>query len=56
MSYHYEKLCPLQVDYPTIRTPKQLIYNYIAIVPWKYDNQGVVLWLQINCKMYTYTI
>ncbi len=35
--HHYEKLCPQQLDYPTTRAPKQLIYNYIATVPWKYD-------------------
>jgi hypothetical protein len=34
---HYEKLCPQQLDYPTTKAPKQLIYNYISIVPWKYD-------------------
>jgi hypothetical protein len=34
---HYEKLCPRQLDYPTSRTPKQLIHNCIATVPWKYD-------------------
>jgi hypothetical protein len=34
---HYEKLCPQQLNYPTTRAPKQLIYNYIVTIPWKYD-------------------
>jgi hypothetical protein len=37
LGVHYEKLCPRQLDYLTTRAPKQLIYNYITIVPWKYD-------------------
>jgi hypothetical protein len=32
---HYEKLCPQHLDYLTTKVPKQLIYNCIAIVPWK---------------------
>jgi hypothetical protein len=31
----YEKLCPPQPHYLITRVPKQLIYNYITIVPWK---------------------
>ncbi len=31
------KLCPQQLNYLTTRVPKQLIYNCITIVPWKYD-------------------
>jgi hypothetical protein len=34
---HYEKLCPRQLNYLTTRAPKQLIYNCITIVPWKYN-------------------
>jgi hypothetical protein len=34
---HYEKLRPRQLDHPITRAPKQLIYNCIIIVPWKYD-------------------
>ncbi len=26
-----------QLNYPTTRAPKQLIYNCITIVPWKYN-------------------
>ncbi len=37
LGVHYEKLCPRQLDYLTTRASKQLIYNYITIVPWKYD-------------------
>jgi len=33
---HYEKLCPRQLDYPTTKVPKQLIYNYTIVSPWKY--------------------
>jgi hypothetical protein len=33
---HYEKLCPLHPHCLTIRAPKQLIYNYITTIPWKY--------------------
>jgi hypothetical protein len=33
----YEKLCLWQLDYPTTKAPKQLIYNCIANIPWKYD-------------------
>jgi hypothetical protein len=35
--FHYENLCMWQLNYPTTKAPKQLIYNYIAIVPWKYN-------------------
>jgi len=34
---HYVKLCPWQLDHPITRAPKQLIYNCIATIPWKYD-------------------
>jgi hypothetical protein len=34
---HYEKLCSEQLDYPTIRASKQLIYNCITTIPWKYN-------------------
>jgi hypothetical protein len=37
VNYHYEKLCLRQLNYPTTKAPKKLIYNYIAIVPWNYD-------------------
>jgi hypothetical protein len=50
---HYEKLCMSQPHRPATRAPKQLIYNYITTIPWKYEeliiiknhvkNQGVVL-------------
>jgi hypothetical protein len=33
---HYEKLCPQILQYPATRALKQLIYNYIATIPWKY--------------------
>jgi hypothetical protein len=34
---HYEKLCSLQPHCPTTKAPKQVIYNYIATIPWKYE-------------------
>jgi hypothetical protein len=50
---HYEKLCPLQPHCLANRALKQVIYNYITTIPWKYEelikknatleNQGVVL-------------
>jgi hypothetical protein len=53
MDYHYEKLCPLQAHCFVPRAPKQLIYNYITTILWKYEelifknatfkNQRVVL-------------
>jgi hypothetical protein len=33
---HYEKSCPQQLDCPIIRAPKQLIYNNVTNLPWKY--------------------
>jgi hypothetical protein len=37
MSYRYEKLCLRHLDYPITKASKQLIYNCIATIPWKYD-------------------
>jgi hypothetical protein len=34
--FHYEKLCPQKPQYPTARALKQLIYNYLITIPWKY--------------------
>jgi hypothetical protein len=34
---NYEKLCMWQLNYLTTKVPKQLIYNCITTVPWKYD-------------------
>jgi hypothetical protein len=34
---HYEKLCMSQPHHLATRTPKQLIYNYITTIPWKYE-------------------
>ncbi len=36
LKIHYESLCLLQPHYPATRTPKQLLYNYITTIPWKY--------------------
>ncbi len=50
VSHHYEKLCPRQLNYLTTRVPKQLIYNCIATVPWKYDkliNTMYTLYIQL---------
>jgi hypothetical protein len=33
---HYEKSCPQQLNYLAIKAPKQLIYNYVIIIPCKY--------------------
>jgi hypothetical protein len=35
LNSHYEKSCPSKPHYFTIRTPKELIYNYIIIKTWK---------------------
>ncbi len=35
MNIHFEKLCPRQLNYPTTRAPKQLIWNCITIIQWK---------------------
>jgi len=53
LATHYEKSCPQQLNYHATRGPKQLIYNYFTIIPWKYkeliikiamlENQGVVI-------------
>jgi len=43
---HYEKLCMSQPCRPTTRAPKQLIYNYITIIPWKYEE----LIKKMSCK------
>ncbi len=59
---HYEKLCLRQLDCPTTRAPKQLIYNYIATIPWKYNKlinkmpHQKIKELYHNCNMYIYTI
>jgi hypothetical protein len=37
MDYHYEKLCSPQAHCFAIRTPKQLIYNNITTILWKYE-------------------
>ncbi len=53
---------PQQLDYCTTRVPKQLIYNYIATIPWKYDKLiflnpcQKIKELYCTCKMYVYTI
>jgi len=34
---HYKKLCLPKPFSPTTRALKQLIYIYVATIPWKYD-------------------
>ncbi len=54
---HYEKLCPQQLDYLRIRALKQLIYNSIVTIPWKYDKlmnkmaHQKIKELYCNCKL-----
>jgi hypothetical protein len=37
VSHHYENLCLQQLDCLITRAPKQLIYNCITTIPWKYN-------------------
>jgi hypothetical protein len=39
---HYDKLCLQKLHYFATRAFKQLICNYIATIPWKYQNFNVV--------------
>jgi hypothetical protein len=42
---HYEKSCLPKPHYPTTRTPKQLLCNYIITKTWKYR------WLIKECNI-----
>ncbi len=57
LDMHYEKSCLLEPHCLTIKAPKQLIYNYITIRAWKYEQLiNRMSHQKINKLYYTYNL